>query len=588
MRPQTSAPSAVFDLARFASSPMARAALVVARPLLSRALGLAELDRLYGDLSNADPDRFADLALRALRVTVNGPTDPDQHIPARGPLVVLANHPHGALDGLALLSLIRQVRPDVRILANRYLEAIPPLASTCFFVDPFEGPSAVANSRKGLRAAARWLQSGGALIAFPAGEVAHDVTTAHTPEDSEWHLTAARLACASLATVIPARIEGRNQDLFYRVGRVHPRLRTCLLGRELLAKRGSTIHVRVGAPLTIEPTRDARALTHEVRTAVSGLATIPRSVSEGEATRAALIATEVAALPDDACLVRSGAFRVYCTTADQIPHTLQEIGRLREQTYRAVGEGTGAATDLDDFDRTYLHLFSWDARSSRVVGAYRLGRVDQLVARAGTEALYTRSLFRYDRRLIDRLGPALELGRAFVREEYQRNHSALLLLWKGIGRFVVDHSEYRVLFGPVSVSAQYADTSQQLLMAFLEQNHRDADLASLVSAVHPPSRPKGVEEPRFDHAWSVDELQKRVAALEHDGRGVPVLLRQYLKLNARVLAFNVDPQFGDALDALMMVDLTRVDRPILNRYLGTADAGRYLAHHARTTVDHAA
>lgn len=582
----TPVPDAVFDLTPRTTSPAIRAAMVAVRPVLERALGLTRLERLYRSLPPSHPDTFSDVALRALCVTASCPAEDRERVPSAGPLVVLANHPHGALDGLVLYSLIRRARPDVRILANHYLATIPPLAATCFFVDPFEGRSAAANSRSGLRAAMRWLQSGGAIIAFPAGEVAHRQPAADTPEDGDWHDTATRLACATSAAVMPARIDGRNSDLFYRAGRVHARLRTCLLARELLGARGSTVCVRLGTPIEAGPGRDASALTREARVAVSALKA-PASCAVADLAAGA-VAAEVAALPDDAHLVVSGDFRVYCTTADRIPRTLEEIGRLREQTYRAIGEGTGGATDLDDFDRTYMHLFSWDATHARVVGAYRLGRVDRLTADAGVEGLYTRSLFRYDRRLIDRLGPALELGRAFVREEYQRNHSALLLLWKGIGRFVVTHPEYRVLFGPVSVSARYSDTSQQLLMAFLEQNHRDEGLAALVTALHPPARSLERDAPQLASARTVDELHKRVSELEHDGQGLPILIRQYLKLNAHVLAFNVDPQFGDALDALMMVDLTRVDRPILNRYLGTADAGRYLAHHARTTVDHAA
>lgn len=583
----TPVPDAVFDPTRLATSPAIRAALVAARPVLRRALGLTRLDRLYRGLPPSHPEAFSDAVLQALGVTANCPAEDRQRVPPDGPLVVLANHPHGALDGLVLYSLIRRARPDVRILANRYLAAIPPLAETCFFVDPFGGRSATANSRRGLRAALRWLQSGGALIAFPAGEVAHHQLATDTPEDSDWHDTATRLACATSAAVMPARIDGRNRDLFYRVGRVHAMLRTCLLARELLGARGRTVCVRLGTPIEAGPDRDASALTCEARVAVS-LLHAPASTAAANRPAGAAVVAEVAALPSDACLVTSGEFRVYCTTADRIPCTLQEIGRLREQTYRAIGEGTGGATDLDDFDRTYVHLFSWDTTHARVVGAYRLGRVDRLTADAGVEALYTRSLFRYDHRLIDRLGPALELGRAFVREEYQRNHSALLLLWKGIGRFVVTHPEYRVLFGPVSVSARYSDTSQQLLMAFLEQNHRDEGLAALVTALHPPARSPEKDAPQLASARSVDELHKRVSELERDRQGLPILIRQYLKLNAHVLAFNVDPQFGDALDALMMVDLTRVDRPILNRYLGTADAGRYLAHHAQATVDHAA
>jgi putative hemolysin len=238
---------------------------------------------------------------------------------------------------------------------------------------------------------------------------------------------------------------------------------------------------------------------------------------------------------------------------------LREIGRLRADTYRDAGEGTGAAIDVDAFDRDYLHLFVWDRRKKLIAGAYRLGETDKLTVRDGIEALYTRTLFRYDARLLERFGPALELGRSFVRKEHQKSYSALLLLWKGIGRFVALHPKYRVLFGPVSVSPRYSGHSQQLLMAFLAQNHRDADLASLVEALNPPAD------------WSRTQTSRTP--------DLPVLLRQYLKLNARLIAFNIDSNFGGALDALMMVDLCAVDRPILNRYLGREGAECFLATH---------
>jgi putative hemolysin len=273
----------------------------------------------------------------------------------------------------------------------------------------------------------------------------------------------------------------------------------------------------------------------------------------------AAIEHEIQALTPECCLVDDEAFQVFCAPAGAIPNTLQEIGRLRAETYRDAGEGTGAAIDLDTFDREYLHLFVWDHRKKLIAGAYRVGRADELADRRGVEALYTRTLFRYDSRLLERFGPALELGRAFVRKEYQKSYNALLLLWKGIGRFVALHPEYRVLFGPVSVSPRYSDHSQQLLIAFLEQNHRDADFASMVEALNPPAASSGHQ---------VSGTPK-----------LPVLLRQYLKLNARVIAFNIDSNFGDALDALMMVDLCAVDRPILNRYLGREGAQCFLGTH---------
>ncbi|MFN7983565.1 MAG: GNAT family N-acyltransferase [Vicinamibacterales bacterium] len=293
------------------------------------------------------------------------------------------------------------------------------------------------------------------------------------------------------------------------------------------------------------------------------------------------VAWDIAKLPTSACLVASGEFQVFVATARQIPAALAEIGRLRECTYRAIGEGTGRTLDLDTFDEDYLHLFLWDRARRVIVGAYRIGQTDRVTAERGVEGLYTRTLFRYDERLIARLSPALELGRAFVRAEYQKDFSPLLLLWKGIGQFVVQHPRYRVLFGPVSISARYSDSSHNLLMAFLEQNHRDHDLAELVRAVN-PAQPRSAASTTVPK--KLEETNALVAQSEADGKGVPVLLRQYLKLNARLLGFNVDPDFGDALDALMMVDLTNVAPGILHRYLGRTGADAFLAHHQRKSA----
>ena len=301
--------------------------------------------------------------------------------------------------------------------------------------------------------------------------------------------------------------------------------------------------------------------------------------------RADTIPEEVGNLARESCLVEGGAFQVFLAEARHIPAALREIGRLRELTYRAIGEGTGRQLDLDPFDDRYVHLFSWDREQKRIVGAYRIGRTDRIMMTEGVDGLYTRTLFRYDERLIARLSPALELGRSFVRAEYQKNYNALLLLWKGIGRFVATHPQYRVLFGPVSISCRYSDSSHRLLMAFLQQNHLDRDLAALVEAINPrvmnPAPAQAI--PR-----SIEEANRLVTAAERDGKGVPVLLRQYLKLNAKLLGFNVDPHFGDALDALMLVDLTTVDAAILNRYLGRQEAARFLARHRASTSAHAA
>lgn len=525
-------------------------------------LGLQTCRRLYQEARILGSHSFVERTLAVLRITPSCLRDELTRIPRTGALIVASNHPRGIADGLVLASLLGQVRDDVRILANHLLAPIPELHDLCFFVDPFGGRGASARSQAGLRAALKWLRQGGALIMFPAGEVAHEFGTKGCV-DSAWSESVGRLALATGAHVVPAFIAGQNSRLFYAAGQIHPALRTLLLARELLHQRGQSSDVTFGAPLTpAQLGLDAGRATTRIRTAVGRLDDV---------------AAEIEALPGACRLLSSGAFDVYCAEAPRIPAALREIGRLREVTFQSVGEGTGHECDLDAYDGHYLHLFVWDRRQRCIVGAYRIGRTDHIVAARGVSGLYTRSLFEYDGRLLARMSPALELGRSFVRAEYQKNYNALLLLWKGIARFVLLHPEYRVLFGPVSISARYSDMSRCLLMAFLEQNHREHQLAELVTATNQRTFQSDTVAGVPD---SIDALERLVAGAERGGAGVPVLLRQYLKLNARVIGFNVDRNFRDVLDALMMVDLTKVDGAILSRYFGREEAAAFLARHA--------
>jgi len=291
---------------------------------------------------------------------------------------------------------------------------------------------------------------------------------------------------------------------------------------------------------------------------------------------------EIAALPPSQRLVDSGAFHVYCARADQIRSVLREIGRLRELTFRAVGEGTGRCADIDAFDAYYLHLFVWDTRQDAIAGAYRLGLVDEIQARHGQRGLYTRSLFRYGPALLDMLNPAIELGRSFVRVEYQRSFTPLMLLWCGIGRFIVRSPRYTVLFGPVTISGRYARESRRLMVDYLSRHRADAHLVSLVSPRRPfrdgaATSALGVNDPT---PGKIDELSRRIAQIEPDGKGVPVLLRHYLRLGGRLLGFSVDVQFGNALDGLIMVDVRQIEPAVLERYMGKAGSAAFRGYHA--------
>ncbi len=522
---------------------------------------------------------FVERALGTLNIEVD--LAAEGGLPANGPLVVVANHPHGMVDGLAMADVVMRNRKDVRILTTNLLAPIPELAELCLYVDAFGGPDSASRSFAGLRAAVEWLDDGHALVVFPAGEVSHLKSPRGARTDSPWHDTVARLALRTGATLVPAFIEGHNRVWFYRAGRLHAALRTLLLARELLAQRGTCVSVHLGPPARAVTGEDSVGLTRRLRAQVDRLG---ESKADSQSQPAAAIVdaqpadqldAEIRALPKEARLLTSGRFEVFCTTPHVIPHVLREIGRLREISFRAVGEGTGRTIDLDRFDHHYMHLFVWNRDQREVVGAYRIGATDEILASHGVDGLYTSTLFRYDARLLSRLPAAVELGRSFVRAEYQRSN-ALLLLWKGIANFVARSGKYRVLFGPVSISSRYSDTSQQLLKAFLKQNAYDRDLGALVQALTPPSDspvPSGIAPQVIGDIGALDTV---ITRLEADGKGVPILLRQYLKLNARLLGFNVDPAFGNALDALMMVDLAEVEHRILRRYFGD-DASAFLS-----------
>lgn len=560
------------------------------RPWLEQALGLSTLNQLYEGRAAGD---FLEEALRLLDVTVSVAEAELAKIPREGPVVIVANHPTGGLDGLVLASLVRRVRPDVRVLGNHLLNRIPEMQPWTIAVNPFA--TGAATTVRGLRGARRWLETGGALIVFPAGEVSSVPHPDGGLTDRAWQPGIVRLIEWTAATVVPVFINAQPSRWFRWAARIHPALRTILLPRELLGQRGSRQTVAVGnaiplsrvleLPGTEERLAYLRARTYGLRreAGASGRwAWRPRNrrpepIADAEPPEA--LSDDIRSLAASARLLQQGAFDVYCARAADMPAVMREIGRLRELTFRAAGEGTGLARDLDRFDAEYLHLFVWHRERQNLVGAYRLGLTDQLAAAAGVDGLYTRTLFRFGPRLLRQIGPAIELGRSFVRPEYQREPAALFLLWKGIGQIVVRHPRYRRLFGPVSISAEYGLFTRHLLARFLTSSGFASELAGLVRARRPlRAEAEASQLVRTTVAADLDAVELLVKEIEA-GRGLPVLLRHYLKLNARLLGFSVDPEFGNVLDGLVLVDLMDVKPAVLQRYLGRQGAAAFLAAH---------
>lgn len=562
-------------------------------------LSLRPLNRIYSDIQARGPESsFADRALQVLDVQCRVEDSELATIPEHGPLIVVANHPYGGLDGLALLSLIKRRRPDVKLLANHLLRRVPDLREHCFFVDPYGGEQAAARNIGAMKAAIRFVRSGGVLAVFPAGEVSGFRPALRCVADPAWSRTIARIIRQTSAAVKPVYFQGRNSLLFQAAGMVHARLRTMLLPRELLAKRGARIQVRIGDTIPVSRllkiADDQTLIQHlRLRTEILGARSMPAPVSQpARASPQPLAAAidperldrELQALPAECKLLESGPFDVFLASHDRIPQSMREIGRLRELSFRGVGEGTGRAADLDGFDPHYLHLFLWQRETRRIIGAYRLGLTDRITARRGVEGLYTAGLFGFGRPLLDQIGPAIELGRSFVIPEFQKEYAPLLLLWKGIGAFIAAHPQYKTLLGAVSISDQFNSLSKQLLMTFIKRNCLAAELAAHVS---PPNPPRSRLGRRWEHQFlstavsDIEEVDELVRQIESDRRSIPVLLRQYMKLNARLLGFNIDPDFGDVLDGLMLVDLTRTERALVARFLGREGAAMLYQYHGK-------
>jgi putative hemolysin len=557
---------------------------------LERLLLLDRFESLYQQVHQSTDERsFAERFLALLDVHPQISAQDLALVPKQGPVVAVANHPFGLIEGALLGALLPPVRPDIKIMANYLLSSMPEASHYCVFVDPFGGGSAVRANRRGLKDSIAWLKQGGMLAVFPAGEVAHLNLKERAVTDPEWNQSIARLARITGASVLPMFFRGANSALFQLLGFLHPRVRTALLPHEFFNKHNQTLELRIGSPIPPAKLRhyqDDLALTRYLRhrTYLLQNREMPAKVHRRSGEPAAagvlteLLASEVAKLPAERTLIETQEFSVLLANAHDIPNVLHEIGRLREVTFRQAGEGTGKAIDLDAFDDHYWHLFLWNRRANQVAGAYRLGPSEDILPRWGARGLYTSSLFQWKRPFLDRITPALELGRSFVRPEYQKTYAPLLLLWKGIGQFLVRHPQYKVLFGPVSISNGYTTASRHLMVKFLRAYRQSSELAPLVRARNPfRQRPSRLTDELIGAAvWDVEELSALIADVETDRKGVPVLLKQYLKLGGELVAFHVDREFGNTLDGLIVVDLRKTDVLLVERYLGKEGAALFL------------
>jgi putative hemolysin len=570
--------------------------------LAGKFLPVDKMRELYRRVQQSPKGFRLENLLTEMRVDLRVDAADAARIPDSGPVVVVANHPFGMLDGAVLAVLLTRVRPDVRVMTNYLLRDVPELARHCIFVDPFQSGDAIENNRRGVREALAWLQEGGMLAIFPGGEVSQWQFPQAEIADPAWNDTAVRLIRRTGAAALPVYFCGRNSVSFHLFGMIHPQLRTAFLLQEFLQQEGRTVEVRVGSEIPgdsvagIADDREAieylrwrtYLLARRSRPQKSWPVVVQSKIAEKAqepvalAEPADLLAEEVSRLPDGRCLAESGDLAVYLAKANETPRMLLELGRLREVTFRLAGEGTGKSRDLDRFDRYYWHVLLWHRAKQELVGAYRAGNTAEILAERGVNGLYTSTLFRYDARVFEKIGPALELGRSFVRPEYQRQYAPLLLLWKGIARLLATHAETPVLFGAVSISNDYSKASREMIYRFFEARMQEDELTGLIEPRR-PFRPAGLRPwdcRAMCHALrDLEELSQPITDVETDGKGLPILLRQYAKIGGKMVGFNVDRKFSNVLDGLVVVDLRKTEPAVLERYMGREAAGRFRQRH---------
>jgi putative hemolysin len=433
----------------------------------------------------------------------------------------------------------------------------------------------------GIKKTLEYLQNGTPIGIFPAGEVSSFQSDSKQVIDREWKPAVARIIQKAQVPVIPVYFSGGNSKLFNLLGMIHPVFRTIRIPSELINKKGSEIRVRIGKPILpksynefAEPNQLLRFLRSKTYALGSPLESevknffrvpiLPKKEAEEiippvpvellEKDIEKLINTNNHLVVQDDC-------DVFVAPISLIPNVITEIGRLREVTFREVGEGTNKSYDLDEFDLYYHHLFIWDRVNKKIVGAYRIGKGNNIYRKFRKKGFYINTLFKIKNGFVPYLKKSLELGRSFIVKEYQQKPFSLFLLWKGILTYLRRNTYYKYLIGPVSISNSYSETSKALMVEFLRQHYFDRKLSKFIEPRKAFEYDSGkvdmdvLLKTRKKDLKSLDEL---ISEIEPAGFKVPVLLKKYIKQEARLLGFNVDPKFSNALDGFMIMDFTNV------------------------------
>ena len=536
-------------------------------------MGLGKINRLFDGAADYQGPEFADHLIQNMGITIDVSPEQLESIPKEGGFVVVSNHPFGGIEGVMLLSAIAKVRPDFKVMANFILSHIPNLKECFFAVNPFEKNPEWKSSVGGIKGAIQHIAAGNGLGIFPAGEVSryhgHDY-----PEDLPWSNSIARIIKNAGVPVIPVFWEGRNSKMFYAVDKIHPMMGTARLTKELINKHDHSFNLQIGKPILtaeVESYEDPKDLAAYLRSRSYALeANIPTAaVAEKKETKMEEIDApselssmlkELEAIREKSFLYSASDYDCYLADYEDIPNLMHEIARLREETFRAIGEGTGKHLDQDEFDSHFKHLILWDKMKQKIAGCYRLGIGSEIIPKYGIKGFYVSTLVNIDEAFSDRLSHTIELGRSFVSLDYQKEVLPLVLLLRGLSDVVVRYPDINHFIGPVSISSWYPKFYMSMIVKYVTEKHPvNEELAHMVTPMtpfHEDFLKVDADVLMKNNMDSIDKFDKFMFRISNGEYRLPTLFKKYLKLNAKFLCFNVDPDFNDTLDSLLFLTFT--------------------------------
>lgn len=560
--------------------------------ILMKVLKISTLNKIYDHNKHLEDVAFLNGILDEMEIKFEIPEEDLKRLPKDGAYITISNHPLGGIDGILLLKLMLEREPNFKIIANFLLHRIVPLKKYIMPVNPFENHKDAKSSVVGIKETLRHLSDGKPLGIFPAGEVS-TYKDGKLVVDKPWEEGALKLIRKAKVPVVPIYFHAKNSRLFYWLSKIDDTLRTAKLPSELLTQRDRVIKVRIGKPISVNEQNEiesfeeyseflrkktymlANPFEKDSKLLDTASLKIPKAPKKivTPASEPKMI-DEVNALRGSDCrLLQSKNYEVFFATAKSIPNILHEIGRLREITFREVGEGTNESIDLDEYDQYYHHMFLWDDDTKRIAGAYRMGLGSEIYPKHGIEGFYLTDLFRFEPELHDMMHKSIEMGRAFIVKEYQQKPMPLFLLWKGIIHTTLRYPEHKYLLGGVSISNQFSDFSKSLMIEFMKSNYYDPYIAQYI---HPKKAYKvklkdADKDFIFDEAESdLNKFDKIIDELEPGNLRLPVLIKKYIKQNARVVAFNVDPLFNNAVDGLMYIRIADIPestmKPVIEEF----------------------